>query len=78
MSDDSKKRIDDLVKGYQDIIEHLNQVKEKSTEEQHSAINSALSASICCNACQAISSICVPDATPSKCQGGCTITSYAF
>ncbi|MDR1324631.1 MAG: hypothetical protein LBK00_01170 [Treponema sp.] len=32
---------------------------------------------LCCNACQAISSVCIPVA-PNKCQGGCTITSFAF
>lgn len=78
MSDDNKKKIDDLVNSYQDVIKHLNDAKGKSLEEQHSAINSALSSSICCNACQAVSSFCVPDQTPSKCQGGCTITSFAF
>ncbi|MEY8353901.1 hypothetical protein AALB39_11150 [Lachnospiraceae bacterium 54-53] len=78
MSDDSRKKIDDLVNNYQDIIEHLNEAKGKDMEARHSAINSALSSAICCNACQAVSSICVPDQTPSKCQGGCTITSFAF
>lgn len=78
MSEDSKKKIDDLVKSYQDIIDHLNDAKGRSIDEQHSAINSALNSAICCNACQAISSFCVPDATPSKCQGGCTVTSFAF
>ncbi len=78
MSNDSKKKIDDLITSYQDVIAHLSNAKEKDIDAQHSAINAALNSPICCNACQAISSFCVPDQTPSKCQGGCTITSIAY
>lgn len=78
MSVSSNEKIEELIKSYQKVIDYLQESKAGETEEHNDAINAALSTSICCNACQAVSSICVPDASPSKCQGGCTITSFAF
>lgn len=78
MSNENKKKIDELVKSYQETVDFLNAAKEKDEQSQNEAINAAVSSLICCKACQAVSGVCVPDQTPSKCQGGCTITSYVF
>lgn len=67
-----------LIEGYRDIAKYLEDAKSKGEDAQIAAIEEATTVSVCCNACQAISSICVPDSSPSKCQGGCTITSFAF
>lgn len=78
MSENESKKLDTLIKTYEDTIKQLEEAKGKDAESQSATINAALNAHVCCNACQAMSSFCVPDKTPSKCQGGCTVTSFAF
>ena len=72
--------IEQLIKGYKEIVSNLEAAKDGTPEEQHAAITEALSAAsgYCCGTCVAVSSICTPDTTPNKCKGGCTATSFAF
>jgi hypothetical protein len=77
MSEEEEK-VEKLAKAYHEIAKHLESVKGKSPDEMKAALHQAVSSAICCNACQAISSFCVPDKQPNKCEGGCTITSFAF
>jgi hypothetical protein len=78
MSEESEK-LEKLINAYKETAKQLESVKGKSEEEISNTMSQAMSSvHVCCNACQAVSSICVPDKTPNKCKGGCTITSFAF
>lgn len=75
-----EKNINDLIKGYKEILENLENAQNGTKEQQNKAIKESLNfnGGYCCGSCIAISSICNPDATPNKCKGGCTATSFAF
>lgn len=74
------KKIDQMIEGYKEIVDNLEAAKDGTPEEQHAAMTNTLKATsgFCCGSCVAVSDICVPDKTPNKCNGGCTVTSFAF
>lgn len=76
--EDNQKKIDELIKAYKQTIDQLEEVKGKSDEEINNTLKAAVTSGMCCGSCVAVSNICVPDATPSKCLGGCTVTSMLF
>jgi hypothetical protein len=73
MSDE--KQLDGVIASYKEVISKLEEVKAEGNKDKMLGAASNLGAGLCCNACMAMSSICVPDATPNKCKGGCTATS---
>ena len=73
-----EKNLDGLIASYKEVIGKLEAVKAEGNKEKMLGAASNLGSAICCNACQAMSSICIPDAAPNKCKGGCTITSFAW
>ncbi len=76
---ENNKKIDEMIKGYKEIINNLENAKGGTAEEKNQAIKeSFLPNGLCCGSCIAVSDICTPDATPNKCKGGCTATSFAF
>ena len=71
--------INQLIQGYKAVLNGLEKAQGSTEEEQNKAMQEALAVNgYCCGTCVAVSSICVPDATPNKCKGGCTVTSFAF
>lgn len=74
------KKIDQMIEGYKEIVANLEAAKDGTPEEQHAAMTNTLrdSSGYCCGSCVAVSNFCVPDNTPNKCNGGCTVTSFAF
>lgn len=73
------KNINELIKGYRAVLGNLEGAQNGTDAEQNQAIKEALTFNgYCCGSCIAVSSICTPDATPNKCKGGCTATSFAF
>lgn len=74
------KNIDQMIRGYKEMVANLEAAKNGTPEEQHTAMTNTLMASsrYCCGSCVAVSNFCVPDSTPNKCNGGCTVTSFAF
>jgi hypothetical protein len=77
MSDE--KHLDGIIASYKEVISKLEEVKAEGNKDKMLGVASNMvGASVCCNACQAISSICVPDAAPNKCKGGCTVTSMVL
>lgn len=71
------KKLEQLINGYKDTITKLESVKNGTAEEQNQVMKDAASG-YCCGSCIAVSNICTPDATPNKCEGGCTAVSFAF
>ncbi len=76
---ESDKKIEELIKALKEIVNNLEIAKDGTEEEKNLAIQrSFLPNGLCCGSCVAVSTICTPDATPNKCKGGCTATSFAF
>lgn len=74
-----KKNINELINGFQAVLENLKGAQNGTEGEQHRAMKEALSFNgYCCGSCIAVSSFCTPDQIPNKCKGGCTATSFAF
>lgn len=75
----SDKKIEDIIQQCRNIADSLEKADPNDPASVHQALtDEKVGLSVCCNACQALSSICVPDSSPNKCKGGCTVTSFAF
>lgn len=74
------KNLNQMIEGYKEMLANLEAAKDGTPEEQHTAMTNTLKAfnGFCCGSCVAVSNFCVPDNTPNKCKGGCTVTSFAF
>ena len=74
------KELNQMIEGYKEMVANLEAAKDGTPQEQHVAMTNTLkaSSSYCCGSCVAVSDVCVPDKTPNKCKGGCTVTSFAF
>lgn len=73
-----KENVENIIENLRKAADTLDKVEDKTNEKEVTNALRSAKFSVCCNACQAVSSICVPDNNPQKCQGGCTVTSFAF
>jgi hypothetical protein len=73
-----KADLDHLIESYKQTAQYLEEVKRSGDSTKIAEVTDKFRAqSVCCNACQSVSSVCIPVA-PNKCQGGCTVISVAI